>query len=56
MDGPPFSVSEEEVHELYNNDFKIEKLAEKEVIDNEPRFQQRGLTALTETAYKLTRL
>jgi len=56
MDGPPFSVSEEEVHELYNNKFKVEKLAGKEVIENEPRFQQRGLTALTETAYKLTRL
>jgi thiopurine S-methyltransferase len=55
MDGPPFSVSEEEVHKLYSNDFKIEKLAEREVLEDEPKFQVRGLTALTETAYKLTR-
>jgi thiopurine S-methyltransferase len=55
MDGPPFSVSEEEVHKLYGSEFKIEKLAEREVLEDEPKFQGRGLTALTETAYKLTR-
>lgn len=55
MQGPPFSVNEKEVHKLYSRNFKIEKLAEREVLDDEPRFQMRGLTALTETAYKLTR-
>lgn len=55
MDGPPFSVTEEEVKELYSDNFTIEKLAAKNVLDDEPRFKQRGLTALTETAYKLTR-
>jgi len=55
MDGPPFSVTEEEVKELYSDNFTVEKLAAKNVLDDEPRFKQRGLTALTETAYKLTR-
>ncbi len=55
MNGPPFSVSEEEVHELYMDNFTIEKLVVKNILDDEPRFKQRGLTALTETAYKLTR-
>jgi thiopurine S-methyltransferase len=55
MDGPPFSVSEEEVNELYSDNFRIEKLAGKDILEDEPRFKQRGLTELTETAYKLTR-
>ena len=55
MDGPPFSVSEEEVNELYSDNFRIEKLAAKDILEDEPRFKQRGLTELTETAYKLTR-
>ena len=55
MDGPPFSVTEEEVNELYSDNFRIEKLAVKDILEDEPRFKQRGLTTLTETAYKLTR-
>ncbi len=56
MDGPPFSVDEEEVHALYAENFGIDKLAARNTLQDEPRFQQRGLTALSETAYKLTRL
>lgn len=55
MDGPPFSVSEEEVHDLYDENFKIEKLLVKDILSDEQKFQQRGLTSLMETAYKLTR-
>lgn len=55
MDGPPFSVSEEEVHDLYHENFNIDKILVKDILIDEPRFQQRGLTSLVETAYKLTR-
>jgi len=55
MDGPPFSVSEEELSELYGDNYEIVKLASKNIIEDEPRFKDRGLTSLTETAYKLTR-
>jgi thiopurine S-methyltransferase len=55
MDGPPFSVTENELNELYGEDFKIDKLLGKDILVDEPRFQQRGLTSLYETAYKLTR-
>ena len=55
MDGPPFSVSEQEVNELYRDNFRVEKLAAKNILENEPGFKQRGLTSLTETAYKLTK-
>ena len=55
MEGPPFSVSEDEVNELYRDAYKVEKLAAKNILEDEPRFKERGLTSLTETAYKLTR-
>jgi len=55
MDGPPFSVSEEGVNELYRDNFRVEKLAAKSILEDEPGFKQRGLTSLTETAYKLTK-
>lgn len=56
MNGPPFSVSEEEVAEFYAENFKIDKLLGKDIIDDEPSFQKRGLKSLYETAYKLTRI
>lgn len=55
MDGPPFSVSEKEVHDLYDDNFTVDKILVKDILSAEPRFQQKGLTSLTETAYKLTR-
>ncbi len=54
MDGPPFSVTEAEVHALYGAQFRIDKLAAKNTLEQEPRFKQKGLTGLIETAYKLT--
>jgi len=56
MNGPPFSVSEENIHELFANNFSIEKLCFKDIIDDEPRMKNRGLTSLIESVYKLTRL
>ncbi len=56
MKGPPFSVNDDEVIRLYNDNFRIDKLAVKNIIEDEPRFKQRGLTSLTETAYKLTKI
>jgi thiopurine S-methyltransferase len=55
MNGPPFSVSEENVKELFSQNFSIEKLCYKNIIDDEPRMKNRGLTSLVETVYKLTR-
>lgn len=55
MNGPPFSVTEENVSDLYAQYFSIEKLCYKNIIDDEPRMKQRGLSSLVETVYKLTR-
>ena len=56
MNGPPFSVTEEEVSNLYAADFKIDKLLVKNILNDEPRFVEKGLTSLKESVYKLTRL
>ncbi len=55
MSGPPFSVDEEEVMALYSENFSVQKLAVKDILEEELRFKKRGLTALTETVYKLVK-
>lgn len=56
MDGPPFAVSTEEVRNLYQDGFTIEQLAHTDILDTQPRFREKGLTALTESVYRLRRL
>ena len=55
MNGPPFSVTEDEVNALYADNFSVQKLLYKEVIEEEPGLKNRGLTSLVETVYKLVR-
>jgi thiopurine S-methyltransferase len=55
MNGPPFSVTEDEVNALYSDNFSVQKLLFKEVIEEEPGLKKRGLTSLVETVYKLVR-
>lgn len=55
MNGPPFSVSEQEVGDLYSDNFEISKLCFKDIIEDEPGFKSRGLSSLVETVYKLVR-
>lgn len=55
MAGPPFSVSAAEVEALYAPHFEVELLESVSTLDDNPRFRQRGLTALQETVWKLRR-
>ena len=55
MNGPPFSVTDNEVNALYSDNFSVQKLLFKEVIEEEPGLKKRGLTSLVETVYKLVR-
>ncbi|MCC6714417.1 MAG: thiopurine S-methyltransferase [Gammaproteobacteria bacterium] len=56
MEGPPFSVAAEEVRELYAGSNRMEPLQREEIIQDEPKFRGRGLTALAETAWRLDRV
>lgn len=53
MNGPPFSVSEDEVRSLFTDGWSIKKIHEKDILAEEPRFRERGLTFLTEKVYLL---
>jgi thiopurine S-methyltransferase len=55
MSGPPYSVSENEVRELYSQSFVIKKLHQQDVLENELRFKKKGLDYLLETVYLLSR-
>lgn len=55
MNGPPFSVTDAEVHALYENRFVVEPLAAQDVLDENPHLRARGLTRLSEQAYRLRR-
>ncbi len=53
MDGPPFAVSEAEVLALYGDSFQIEKIFCEDILPENERFQQKGLTRLDESVYLL---
>lgn len=55
MAGPPFSVDEDNVTALFSEHFEVNKLLYKNIIDDEPRFRERGMSSLVETVYKLVR-
>jgi thiopurine S-methyltransferase len=54
MKGPPFAVSVKEVEVLYSDYADIRLLAQEEVLSQNPRFQQRGVSRLEEHVLLLT--
>jgi len=54
MSGPPFAVSPEEVVALYNQHAQIHQLAEFDVTEQSPRFQEYGLSQVQESIFLLT--
>jgi thiopurine S-methyltransferase len=49
-------VGPEQVRELYADRFSIDPLGGEDILDAEPRFRERGLTALREHVFRLRRL
>ncbi len=54
MSGPPFAVSAEEVTALYSKHAEVRLLAELDVLAQNPRFQERGLSRIQENIFLLT--
>lgn len=50
-EGPPFSVNEEEVRRLYQNQMTLELLESVDVLDTSPRFADRGATFILEQTW-----
>ena len=55
MDGPPFSVETAEVEALFAPHWRIESLHHEDILNQEPKFRDRGLSRLAEHIYLLTK-
>ena len=53
MQGPPFAISTAEVEKLYRGYAEIKHLSQVNILAQNPRFQQKGLTRLQESVYLL---
>ena len=51
MQGPPFSVREEEIRQLYGETYDIKRLYSLDILGEHARFREKGLTGLTEKVY-----
>lgn len=56
MQGPPFSVHEDEVLALYQTHYRIKRLYHRDILEENPRFKKRGLSYLVEKVYHLKTL
>jgi len=55
MKGPPFSVPAPEVEALFAAEWTLEDIETRDILVDEPRFRERGVTRLAEQVYLLTR-
>ena len=55
-DGPPFSVDEAEVRELFAPQWQVELLERRDILAQEPGFRAEGVSALSAAVYRLQRL
>jgi thiopurine S-methyltransferase len=53
MQGPPYCVTEQEVKEIFGADFHIDLLDSLDLIKNSDRYQNRGLSRMSEQIYRL---
>lgn len=53
MNGPPFSISNEEINFLYQQNFNITQLLEENVLNDYPKFRSSGLDELWEKVFLL---
>ena len=54
MAGPPFAVSPDEVKQRYQQHADIRLLAQLDVLEQNPHFQERGLSRIQESVFLLT--
>jgi thiopurine S-methyltransferase len=56
MDGPPFPLDPTGVRALFDGDWAVTEIEVADVLADNPRFAERGLTRLEERVFRLTRL
>lgn len=55
MSGPPFSIEPDEVHRLYADGFHLEELEHVDILADNAKFAERGLTRLHRRVWLLTK-
>ena len=55
MEGPPFSVTENEIVELYQANYTVEQKVADDVLSDNAKFIDKGLIYMNECVYQLTR-
>ncbi len=55
MDGPPFSVRDDEVQAIYAGHSEAVLIDRRDILSKEPKFAERGLTQLDTLVYRLQR-
>lgn len=53
MQGPPFSVSQDEVRQHFGARWQINVLEQRSILEQEPRFAERGLSRMETAVYSL---
>lgn len=53
MSGPPFAVMEDEVQRLFAKHYDLQRLDENDMLEDNPRFKERGLTRMSEKVFWL---
>lgn len=51
--GPPFSVDATHVHALFDAAWQVDQLERRDILDQEPRFRDEGVTGLSTAVYRL---
>lgn len=55
--GPPFAVSDQEVHTLFDASWmQVKQLENRDILSHEPKFREQGVTRFETSVYALTRL
>lgn len=54
-DGPPFSVTGDEVRALYGGDWRLDLLERRDILAQQPRFRADGVTDLHTSAWRMER-
>lgn len=52
-DGPPFSVGEDEVRELYGRAWNVTTLERRDILAQQPKFVEEGVSALDTAVYRI---
>jgi len=55
MQGPPFSVDDAEVHDLFDKRWQVDRLEYRDILASQPSFSDQGVSALHTGVYALIR-